>query len=108
MDNRTKALCDFLNAAHSVYHAQAYLAETLKNAGYTRLYEQDEWALAPGGKYFLTRGGSALVAFRVPQGSPKGFLMSASSSSWDFACRMAAAMTTHSLKVEAVSATGME
>ena len=33
MDSRTKALCDFLNAAHSVYHAQAYLAETLKNAG---------------------------------------------------------------------------
>ena len=80
MDSRTKALCDFLNAAHSVYHAQAYLAETLKNAGYTRLYEQDEWAPAPGGKYFLTRGGSALVAFRVPQGSPKGFLMSASHS----------------------------
>ena len=80
MDSRTKALCDFLNAAHSVYHTQAYLAETLKNAGYTRLYEQDEWALAPGGKYFLTRGGSALVAFRVPQGSPKGFLMSASHS----------------------------
>ena len=34
----------------------------------------------PGGKYFLTRGGSALVAFRVPKESPKGFLMSASHS----------------------------
>ena len=80
MDNRTKALCDFLDASHSVYHAQAYLAETLKNAGYTRLYEQDKWPLIPGGKYFLTRGGSALVAFRVPKKSPKGFLMSASHS----------------------------
>ncbi len=80
MDSRTKALCDFLDASHSVYHAQAYLAKTLKNAGYTRLYEQDEWALIPGGKYFLTRGGSALVAFRVPKESPKGFLMSASHS----------------------------
>ena len=80
MDSRTKALCDFLDASHSVYHAQAYLAETLKNAGYTRLYEQDEWPLIPGGKYFLTRGGSALVAFRVPKESPKGFLMSASHS----------------------------
>ena len=68
MDSRTKALCDFLNAAHSVYHAQAYLAETLKNAGYTRLYEQDEWALAPGGKYFLTRGGSAIVAKAFGEG----------------------------------------
>ena len=80
MDSRTKALCDFLDASHSVYLAQAYLAETLKNAGYTRLYEQDEWPLIPGGKYFLTRGGSALVAFRVPKESPKGFLMSASHS----------------------------
>ena len=80
MDSRTKALCDFLDASHSVYHAQAYLAETLKNAGYTRLYEQDEWALIPGGKYFLPRGGSALVAFRVTKESPKGFLMSASHS----------------------------
>ena len=80
MDSRTKALCDFLDASHSVYHAQAYLVETLKNAGYTRLYEQDEWPLVPGGKYFLTRGGSAIVAFRVPKESPKGFLMSASHS----------------------------
>lgn len=52
MDSRTKALCDFLDAAHSVYHAQAYLAETLKNAGYTRLYEQDEWPLVPAGSIF--------------------------------------------------------
>lgn len=37
-------------------------------------------AARPGGKYFLTRGGSAIVAFRVPEGSPKGFLMSASHS----------------------------
>lgn len=71
MDSRTKALCDFLDASHSVYHAQAYLAETLKNAGYTRLYEQDEWPLIPGREVFLTRGGSALVAFRVPKKSPR-------------------------------------
>ena len=47
MDSRTKALCDFLNAAHSVDHAQAYLAETLKNAGYTPLYEQDAYGRWP-------------------------------------------------------------
>lgn len=80
MDNRTKALCDFLDASHSVYHAQAYLSKTLEAAGYTRLYEQDDWKLVPGGTYYLTRGGSALTAFRVPVGRPKGFLMSASHS----------------------------
>ncbi len=80
MDNRTAALCDFLNASHSVYHAQNYIANTLKNAGYTRLMEHENWELAPGGKYYLTRGGSAVIAFRIPEATPKGFLMSASHS----------------------------
>ena len=80
IDNRTQSLCDFLNASHSVYHAQHYLAETLKNAGYTRLMEHEAWNLVPGGKYYLTRGGTAVMAFRIPETAPKGFLMSASHS----------------------------
>ena len=80
MDKRTKALMAFLDASHSVYHAAAYLAETLENAGYTRLSEADKWELVPGGKYYLVRGGTAVMAFRLPAGKPKGFLMSASHS----------------------------
>ena len=80
MDHRITALCDFLNASHSLYHAVAYLEEQLKAAGYTRLYEQDFWSLAPGGKYYLIRGGTALLAFRIPGEAPKGFLLSASHS----------------------------
>ncbi len=80
MNHRINALCEFLDASHSVYHAVAYLADTLTAAGYTRLAEQDAWDLAPGGKYFLVRGGTALIAFRVPEGEPRGFLMSASHS----------------------------
>ncbi len=80
MDNRTKALMKFLDASHSVYHAAAYLAKTLDAEGYTRLSEGEKWALLPGGKYYLIRGGTAVLAFRIPQGSPKGFLMSASHS----------------------------
>ena len=41
MDNRIKGLCDFLDAARSVYHAAAYIGDTLEDAGYARLYEQD-------------------------------------------------------------------
>ena len=80
MDNRITALCGFLNASHSVYHAQDYIAKTLEKAGYTRLMEHEDWELVAGGKYYLTRGGSAVVAFRVPSGAPRGFLMSASHS----------------------------
>lgn len=68
----------FLDAAHSPYHAQAYVADTLEAAGYTRLEEWEPWNPVPGGRYYVTRGGTALAAFRIPEGIPTGFLMSAS------------------------------
>ena len=78
MDKRTEQLLAFLDASPSVYHAAANIENELKNAGYTRLSEAEKWQLAPGGKYYLTRGGSAVLAFRVPNETPKGFMMSAS------------------------------
>ena len=77
MDNRILALKNFLDASHSVYHAVAYLEKTLADAGYTYLPEGSDWVLAPGGKYYTTRGGAAVLAFRIPEGSPKGFMLSA-------------------------------
>ena len=78
MKQETKALVSFLDASPSVYHAIANLKGLLADKGYTPLSEKDSWDLQPGGKYYLTRGGSALLAFRVPAGTPTGFLMSAS------------------------------
>ena len=80
MDNRIHNLCDFLNASHSLYHAVAHLSQQLNDAGYTRLQENQVWDLVPGGKYYLTRGGTALMAFRIPGTQPKSFLLSASHS----------------------------
>ena len=80
MDNRVLSLKNFLDGAVSTYHAVAALAEELKNAGYTPIAEKDEWDLLPGDKYFLTRNGTALMAFRVPKKAPKGFLLTASHS----------------------------
>jgi aspartyl aminopeptidase len=80
MKQRIEELTRFLDAAHSAYHAVAALTAELESAGYTRLSESDSWELAPGGKYYLTRGGCALTAFRVPKGTPRGFLLSASHS----------------------------
>lgn len=70
----------FLDVSHSVYHAVAALEEMLVNAGYEKLSESKSWELVPGGKYYLTRSGSTLIAFSIPQGKPAGFLMSASHS----------------------------
>ena len=75
-----KALQNFLDASHSSYHAVANLAAQLTEVGYTRLSEKEAWDLVPGGKYFLVRGGTAIIAFRIPEGQPTGFMMSASHS----------------------------
>ena len=71
-------LCEFLDASPSVYHAAANVASMLEAAGYQKLSEGDAWALEKGGKYYCTRGGSAVMAFRVPEGEAAGFLMTAS------------------------------
>ncbi|MBQ9929865.1 MAG: M18 family aminopeptidase [Oscillospiraceae bacterium] len=78
MDKKTKAFMSFLDASHSVYHAVQNLTKLLTDAGYTQLAEGERWTLTPGGKYYLTRGGTAVIAFRIPQGEIKGFVMSAS------------------------------
>lgn len=80
MDRRIDGLRAFLDSAHSVYHAVAGIVAALNNAGYTCLSEADAWNLVPGGKYYMTRGGSAVLAFRVPEAPAQGFLMSASHS----------------------------
>lgn len=79
MDIRIRALRDFLDNSHSVYHAAAGLVWELETAGYTPLAENEAWDLVPEGKYFITRGGS-VIAFRIPRQSPTGFMMSASHS----------------------------
>ena len=78
MDKRIAQFRDFLDSAHSVYHAVAALSWMLEDEGYQLLSEAESWTLYPGGKYYLTRGGSALMAFRIPEVVPAGFMMSAS------------------------------
>lgn len=80
MDKHTKAFVDFLNASHSEFHAVAALEKQLREADYRKLSEGEDWDLTPGGKYYLIRGGNALVAFRVPVQTPGCFMISASHS----------------------------
>lgn len=72
-----KQLQSFLDKAHSVYHAVALIRGELEQAGYKGLSETHRWELEAGGKYYLIRNGSAILAFRVPAVAPKGFLISA-------------------------------
>ena len=75
-----RQLLDFLDRSPSCYHAVANLAELLDGAGYTRLQEFQPWQLNRGGKYYVTRGDSSILAFRLPQGKAVGFQMAAAHS----------------------------
>ncbi len=58
-------LCDFLDRATTPFHAVAAMEEALKAAGYEALAEDAPWLLQKGGKYFVTRNGSSIVAFGI-------------------------------------------
>ena len=77
MNEKIGALRSFLDGAHSFFHSTAELSRQLDQAGYTRLNEGADWELVRGGKYYINRGGSSLLAFRVPDCDPAGYMMSA-------------------------------
>lgn len=59
------ALLDFIDASPSPWHAVQTTEAQLKTAGYARLEETERWQLAPGGRYYVVRGGSSIVAFVI-------------------------------------------
>ncbi|MDG2274058.1 MAG: M18 family aminopeptidase, partial [Halioglobus sp.] len=56
-------LCGFLSAATTPFHAVAEMVGRLTDSGYVRLTDDAEWDVRAGGKYFLTRNDSSIVAF---------------------------------------------
>lgn len=59
-------LCNFINASPSPFHAVAECERRLAAAGFERRSERDAaWEVKPGGKYYVTRNQSAIVAFAV-------------------------------------------
>ena len=64
----SEELLAFLNASPSCFHAVKNMADTLESKGFTKLCEEEKWALAPGGSYFVTRNDSSIIAFTIPIG----------------------------------------
>lgn len=62
-DSYNRQLCEFLADATTPYHATREMASRFSDAGFTQLLEDKPWELKAGGKYYLTRNGSSLLAF---------------------------------------------
>ena len=71
---------ELLQEGVTPYHAAATAAAWLDAAGFTRLEEADYWNLEPGKGYYLVRGGSAVVAWRIPDHAIGGWRITASHS----------------------------
>lgn len=61
----SKHFCRFLSNNPTVFHAVDRVGIQLINHDYMKLSERDDWSLKAGGKYYLERNGSSLVAFAV-------------------------------------------
>ncbi|OUN05638.1 M18 family aminopeptidase [Flavonifractor sp. An92] len=80
MSEINQELLSFIRRSPSCYHAVANLAAELTAHGFTELSEGAEWKLEKGGRYFIRRNLSSILAFRVPEGELKGVQIAASHS----------------------------
>ncbi len=60
-------MLEFIKASPSAFHAVENVAAELKNKGYTELQENKAWDISLGGKYFVTRNLSSIIAFEIPK-----------------------------------------
>lgn len=77
-DDISRDLIHFIAKSPSTFHAIRGIKAALLYAGFTEIREEDTWQIEKGGKYVVTRNGSALMAFTVPQEGAEAFHITAS------------------------------
>ncbi len=61
-------LLQYLNESPTAYHAVENAAALLREQGFQELKETESWSLKKGGKYFVIKNNSAVIAFAVGKG----------------------------------------
>lgn len=78
MQGCVEGLLEFIRKSPTAFHAVETSAACLESAGFVRLSEQEDWELRAGGKYYLTRNQSSIIAFSLPTERARRILLSAS------------------------------
>ncbi len=60
-----RQLLDFIDSSPSPWHAVESMVKSLQRAGFQALDETGSWRLESGGRYYVVRDGSSVVAFVV-------------------------------------------
>ncbi|KAI1340873.1 aminopeptidase-like protein [Xylariaceae sp. FL0016] len=63
----TEPFCTFLKENPTIFHSVDYFKSKMSSLGYKELPAREDWSgkLEPGGKYYVTRNGSTVIAFTV-------------------------------------------
>lgn len=75
----TQKMMNFIDNSPCNYLAVENISRMLKSCGYFELMETGSWELEDGGKYFVKRNSSSLIAFRYHK-NQQGFLLVATHS----------------------------
>ena len=57
----------FAEQSPTAFHSTAHFTKMLREKGYRELREVDPWLVDAGGRYFVTRNESSVIAFCVPE-----------------------------------------
>ncbi len=75
----TEEMLQFIRESPTCFHAVDRIKNMLKQAGYRQWKEEQEWKAEPGGRYYVTRNDSSLIALHFPATDEiKGFHITAS------------------------------
>ena len=77
---KAKQLLDFIKNSPSCFHVIQNMKKELDEAGFQEIKERDCWHLEAGGKYYVTRNDSSIIAFKIPCKDFHGFQIMASHS----------------------------
>lgn len=76
-EEKMKQFLKFIENTPTAFHAAEAIKKELLANGYQALKEQSRWELKLGGKYFIERGMSAILAFELPLSRPTGYHITA-------------------------------
>ena len=83
-----KDFLSFVNASPSPYHTVHSAIGRLEKAGFKKILEREDWAQTckPGGKYYVTRNTSSIIAFAVGEKWAPGNAIAAVGAHTDSPC----------------------
>lgn len=63
----SRELLDFIQKSASMFHTVDTVSRYFEEAGFQALEEGEDWKLEPGKAYYVSRNGSSIMAFRLPE-----------------------------------------